>query len=497
MSDTPTTVTPRTNSETPEARTFKHTLKREAGSSVVVEVEVDADRLTRAADRAFERHNQKARISGFRPGKAPRAMYERQYGTEHLWADAAEDVIDETYREIVELEDLSPIDNPSVEVGQLEPGKPLKYKATVVVKPDVDLGDYRAHGATVEPKPPTDDEIVKTIDAMRDQHAQLRSVDRESKAGDIVMVDIDVNVDGLQLPPFARNAHVEAGRTSAIAGLGDAFVGLKAGNEKKVDLKFPDDTTDETVRGKTGAFSIRPSQVSEKVVPALDDDFAKTVGVSSIEELRRTVKNELAHAAFHEARDAAADKAMEHLLAQAKVEIPDVLVQDELDHLMADLKVRVREQGLNFEQFLLQARKTEKEIRDEWKPAAERRAKALLVLDAIASKETVTVSGQELAAQVAMTPLAQQDPQAVRDPVVLASLARSIRNRKTVDKLLGLDAPDAESELIKKAGGEAADFHGAGAAPKPEEPKLIVPPKSKPESTPEGREALRAMLEKK
>jgi len=174
-----------------------------------------------------------------------------------------------------------------------------------------------------------------------------------------------------------------------------------------------------------------------------------------------------------------------------------VLVQDEIDHLMADLKVRVREQGLNFEQFLLQARKTEKEIRDEWKPAAERRAKALLVLDAIASMETVTVSGQELAAQVAMTPLAQQDPQAVRDPVVLASLARSIRNRKTVDKLLGLDAPDAESELIKKAGGEAADFHGAGAAPKPEEPKLIVPPKSKPESTPEGREALRAMLEKK
>src|SRR5436309_7358007 len=200
MSDTPMTATPT------EARTFTHTLKRETGSRVVLEVEADADRLTRAADRAFERHNQKARISGFRPGKAPRAMYERQYGTEHLWADAAEDVIDETYREIVALEELSPIDNPSVEVSQLEAGKPLKYKATVVVKPDVDLGDYKAHGAAVEPKPPADDEITKTIDAMRDQHAQLRSVDRESKTGDIVMVDIDVNVDGLQLPPFARNA---------------------------------------------------------------------------------------------------------------------------------------------------------------------------------------------------------------------------------------------------------------------------------------------------
>src|SRR5439155_1047375 len=167
MTDTPMTATP-------TDRSFRHTVTREPGSRVVLEVEADADRLTRQADRVFERHNQKARISGFRPGKAPRAMYERQYGTEHLWAEAAEDVI-------------------------------------------------------------------------------------------------DVNVDGLQLPPFARNAHVEAGRKSAIEGLGDAFVGIKAGSEKKVDLKFPDDTTDETVRGKTGTFSIRPSQVSEKVVPALDD----------------------------------------------------------------------------------------------------------------------------------------------------------------------------------------------------------------------------------
>jgi len=188
---------------------------------------------------------------------------------------------------------------------------------------------------------------------------------------------------------------------------------------------------------------------------------------------------------------------MEHLLKEAKVEVPEILVQDELDHLVNDLKARVREQGITFEQFLLQARKSEDDLRQEWRPAAERRAKAMLVLDEIAKKENITVSSNELAAQVAMTPLAQQDARYMRDPVVLASLARSIRNRKTVDKLMGLDAPDAESELIKKAGGEAADFHGSQAA-KPAEPKIIVPPKAaKPDATSEGREALRAMLEKK
>src|SRR5512140_3557032 len=134
MADSPTTTTP-------AERSFRHTVKREPGARAVLEVEVDADRVTRQADRVFERHNQKARIPGFRPGKAPRAMYERQYGTEHLWTEAAEDVIDETYREIVDLEDITPIDNPAVEVTELEPGKPLKSKATVVVKPQIALGD--------------------------------------------------------------------------------------------------------------------------------------------------------------------------------------------------------------------------------------------------------------------------------------------------------------------------------------------------------------------
>ncbi len=487
MSDAPTT-------SAPTERSFRHTIRRDAGSKVSLEVEVDAERLTRQADRVFERHNQKAKIPGFRPGKAPRAMYERSYGAEHLWAEAAEDVVDATYREIVELEDLNPLDDPKVELTQLEPGKPMLWNATVTVRPEVALGDYAAHGATIEPAPPSDEEIQKTIEAMRESHAQLQPVQRAAKDGDILTVDIDVTVDGKTLPPFARNAHVEAGRATSITGLGEAFVGMKAGDSKSVELEFSSETVADELRGKKGTFSIRPSQVAEKVLPALDDDFAKTVGVATVPDLRREVKNELAHSSFHEARDAAADKMLEHALETSSVEVPEVLVQDELDHMLADLKARVREQGITFEQFLLQARKTEDEIRLEWKPVAEKRAKSILVLDAIAKKEVVTVTSNELAAQVAMTPLAQQDPRALRDPLVLASFARSIRNRKTVDKLIGLESPDAEAEMIKKAGGEGTNLHGA-AAPKPEEPKIIVPETSK--ATPEGREALRAMLEKK
>src|SRR5438270_3175976 len=124
----------------------RHTVRREPGSTVVIEAEIAADRLARAADAAFQRHVQRANIPGFRPGKAPRAMYERTYGKEHLWDDAGADLVDETYREIVNAEDLDPIDQPKVAVSQLEEGKPLTYTATVVVRPDVALGDYRAPG---------------------------------------------------------------------------------------------------------------------------------------------------------------------------------------------------------------------------------------------------------------------------------------------------------------------------------------------------------------
>ena len=484
MQNSPKTVPP----------SVKHTLRRDAGSKVTLDVEVDADRLKRAADAAFERHVQRANIPGFRPGKAPRGMYERAYGKEHLWEDAADDLMDQTYREIVEAEGIEPIDRPDAKLTQLKEGEPLRYTATVVVRPDVALGDYSAHGATVEANPPTEEEVDKTIASMRDSHAQLRPVDREARPGDILTVDIDASVPGkTALPPFARNAHIEAGKDLGIAGLGEALVGMKVGEEKKVDLAFPNDASESDLAGKTGAFSIRPSQVAEKVLPALDDEFAKTVGVADIASLRKAVRNELAHAAFHEARDEAADKAVEHAMQTSTVEVPELLVEDELEHLVNDLKGRVKQEGVTWEKFLLQARKTEEEIRKEWRPVAERRAKSLLVLDAIARKEGITVSGDELAAQATMSPLAQVDPQALRSPAVLASLARSIRNRKTVDKLVGLESPDAEREAIRKAGGDDFDFHGAAPA-QAGETKIIVPEKS--DATPEGREALRAMLEK-
>lgn len=475
------------------ARSFTHAVERRPGSIIALSVEVDAGRLERAADRAFERHVQKARIPGFRPGKAPRALYERTYGAAHLWDDAAADVVDETFKEIADLEQLDWLDRPEVEVQQLEPGKSLRYTATFPVRPPVTLGDPRAAGVSVTPVPITDEQVEQTIAGMREHHAELRAVERPATANDVLTIDLDLTLDGNPMPPLGRNAHLELGKDYAIPGLAQALVGATAGETRTFELAFPGDYADEDLRGKTGTFTAQVSQVAEKLLPPLDDAFAKTVGVETVADLDRAVRSELAHAAFHEARDAAAERLLEHLLATSTVEVPEVLVADELDHLLGELRTRVSGQGLTWEQFLLQARKTEEEIRSDWRETAVRRATSLLVLDALATQEQVTVSSAELAQEVALTPLAQQDPNALRDPRVLAGLARSMRNRKLVDRLIGLDSPDAEQRLIRAAGGPEDDAapHGPASAS-----GLVVPPSlpEAPEASAEGREAIRALL---
>ncbi|MGH2377395.1 MAG: trigger factor [Candidatus Limnocylindria bacterium] len=489
---------------------FRYSVTRHPGSLVTIDVEADAARLAAASDRVFAKRNRQASIPGFRPGKATRAMYERHYGAQHLWTEAAEDVIDETYREVVQAERLDPLEHPRLEITQLEPAKDLRYVASVTVRPGVKLGDYAAHGAKVEPAAPTDEDVERVIAGMREHHAELRPVDRPAASGDVLTVDVDAVIDGKALPPMGRNAHIELGNEYSVPGLAEGLVGIRAGEERTLDLTFPADHPDEDMRGKAGKFTVRVSAVAEKILPPLDEELAKTVGVADLATLRRAVRDELAHGAFHEARDSAADKALGHALDASEVEVPEVLARDELDHMLADLRARAAERGLAWERFLLQAKKTEGEIREEWRPAALRRAKSLLVLDAIAERESVSVSSTELAQELALMPVAKKDPQVLRSPQVLASLARSMRNRKTIDKLIGLEGADAEREVLRQLGASPeAGAHGADVAKEAEEketpesaapaaqpaPEIVVA--KRPDQTQEGREAIRSLLEKK
>lgn len=427
-------------------------VERRPQSVVAISAEVPTEQVERAAEKAFQRLVQRANIPGFRPGKAPRALYERQYGHQHIYEEAARDLVEEYYRKAVDDNALDPLESPNVEIKKVGRDEPLVFEATVQVRPSVELGDYKAHGQTVSPKAVTDEEVDKVVADMREHHAEVKPVERAAQNGDIVTVDVDLAVDGKGQPPFGRNAHLEAGRETAIKGLAEGLVGASAGETKTLELELPEDYPDEGLRGKKAVFTVKVLQVSEKILPELGDDFAKTVGVADLDTLRKRVRGELAHASFHEGRDEAAEKALAHAIDTATIDVPDLLVEDELDHMVTDLKQRLQQQGLSYEEFLLRAKKTEAELRTEWREAATRRSKSLLILDEIAKREEIGVTSDELVQELSSIPLDQQNPQAIRDPRVLSALARSVRNRKVIDRLIGIDSGEMERQLLKQAG---------------------------------------------
>lgn len=441
-------------SETPQP-TF--TVERKPESTVTVKAEVPVERVEEAADRAFRRLVRKVSIPGFRPGKAPRALYERTYGSQHIYEEAARDLVEEVFRRAVEDAQLSPLDSPDVEISRLGPQQPLVFEATVPVRPQIELGDYTAHGQKVEPKPVTDEDVERVLAGMREQHATLSPVSRPAQAADVLTVDVDVTLGGKELPPMGRNAHLELGKEYAIPGLADGLVGAAEGEERQLELAFPEDHPDPDLRGKEGQFRVKVHQVAEKVLPALDDEFAKTVRVADLAALKRAIRDELAHTAFHEARDQAAEKAVAHAVDTATLEIPAILVEDELDHMLSDLKQRLARQGLSHEEFLLRAKKTEADIRADWRDAAKRRAATLLVIDEMAKRESITVSNEELARELALVPIDPKRADELRSPRVLAAIARSIRNRKVIDRLVGVEGPDVERELLRQAGALAEE----------------------------------------
>lgn len=428
------------------------TVERRPQSTVAIKVEVPVQRVEQAAEKAFRRLVQKVSIPGFRPGKAPRALYERSYGSEHLYEEAARDLVDEYYRQAISEQGMVPLDSPDVEISSLGPGQSLVFEAVVPVRPDVELGDYKAHGVSVEAKPVTDEEVERVVAGMREHHAEIRPLQRPAEKGDVLTVDVDVVLDGKQLPPFGRGAHIEVGREYAVNGLSEGLLGASESETRTLELAFPEDHTDADLRGKKGVFTVKVHQVAEKVLPELDDEFAKTVGVGDLSALRQSVRNELAHAAFHTGRDEAAEKALRHAIDTARLEIPDVLVEEELEHMVSDLKERLRAGGLAYEEFLLRAKKTEEDMRKDWRESASRRAASLLVLEAIAKREDIGVSSEELAAELATIPVDPKNADALRSPRVLSALARSLRNRKVIDRLIGVDSVDVERELLRQAG---------------------------------------------
>jgi trigger factor len=373
-------------------------------STVRLEIELPPERLDRAVDAAVRALARRTRIPGFRPGKAPRPVLERHLGPGVVMEEAVDHLMQDAYREALVKEDLLPLANADVEVVQAEEGKPLIFKATVPVRPEVTLGDYRNFNFRPDIETIDDARVDQVIEELRDQNATLAPVeDRGAKEGDYAVISFLGTRDG---QPFeggtSERMPLILGQERLIPGFEANLIGKKVGETTEFDITFPDDYSEPTLAGQVAHFSVELRELREKILPDLDDDFLASLGdFASLDALRVDIRRRLEGNALDRARHQFADRIIEYAVANATVELPEILIDQEVEVMHDEFNGSLARQGITEEAYLKAIDKTNEDLHADFRPNAERRAKTLLVLSKIADTEGLEVAEADVEAEVA------------------------------------------------------------------------------------------------
>lgn len=370
------------------------------GNRGVLTIEVDAEKVNEGLDAAFKKVVKQVNVPGFRKGKMPRGMFEKRFGVESLYQDAVDYLLPEAYASAIDETGIEPVDRPEIDVEQIEKGKSLIFKATVTVKPEVKLGEYK--GLEVKPLDTnvTDEDVNSELTSLQERQAEL-AVKEEGKAenGDTVVMDFEGFVDGEAFEGGkAENYSLELGSGQFIPGFEDQLVGTAAGESKDVEVTFPEEYHAAELAGKPATFKVTVHEIKTKQLPELDDEFAKDADeeVETLDALKEKIKTRLEESKKHEAEHHVRDTVVEAAAANAEVEIPSVMVDTEVDRMMQEFEQRLQMQGMNLELYFQFSGQDEAALRDQMKEEAGKRVRVNLTLEAIAKAENIEVSDEEV-----------------------------------------------------------------------------------------------------
>ncbi len=373
-------------------------------STLVLEIELPPEELTRAIGESVRHLSQRTRVPGFRPGKAPRPVLERHLGPGAVLDDAVEHLVERSYRNALVEQDILPLTNADVEVVQAEEGKPLVFKATVQVRPEVELGDYKHFNFQPEIDTIDDARVDQVIAELRDQNSTLAAVeDRGARDGDYAVISFVGTRDG---QPFeggsSERMPLILGQERLIPGFEANLVGLEVGGKKGFEITFPDDYPETELAGQPAQFEVELRELREKVQPELDDDFIRTLGdFADLDALRADVRSRLERNALDRARHAFADRIIDYAVANATVDLPEILVEQEVEVMHDEFRGSLARQGIGEEAYLKAIEKTEADMHAEFRPGAEKRVRTLLVLSKVAEAEGVVVPESDVVDEIA------------------------------------------------------------------------------------------------
>lgn len=419
-----------------------------APTQVELVIPISADEMREAEDRAFRRLAKRAKLPGFRPGKVPRKIFEQAYGSETITNEAMEDVVPAAYAKAIREHELEPVDRPKMELLPGEEGEPARVKAVVEVRPDIALGEYKDLSIEAEPVSVTDEDVDRALTALARDRATLVPADRAAKLGDVVTMDYEGKIDGVAFEGgTAKGQQTELSEERFIPGFATGIAGMKAGETKDVEAKFPDDYQQPDLAGKTAIFTITLHEVKELELPKLDDEFAKAVSQNeTLDALKGDIRTRLQSVAESRRRRELGNKLVEKLVESHDFPLPEVLIEREIDNMVSDGAGMAARMGMSYEDYLKAVEKTEDDLRTEYRPDAERRVKGTLILESIAKTENIQATPADI--QSELQSLAQQYGQPVdriRQALGnnLLSLMDGIVRNKTVDFLIDNAAVEA------------------------------------------------------
>ncbi|SDL86638.1 trigger factor [Halarsenatibacter silvermanii] len=416
------------------------------GNKVRLNVRIEKEAVNNALDRAYEKVVDEVDIPGFRQGKVPRKVLESKFGEEVLYKDALDILIPGQYSQAVEEAEIEPIDQPDIEDYHIAKDEEGSFTAEVEVKPEVELGEYTDFDIDMEEAEVTEEEVEKTLEQMQEQQSQLVSSDGTLvQEGDHVVIDFTGYIDGETFPGGQAEEYIlEIGSGEFVPGFEEKLIGKEVDEDKvhEVNITFPEDYEAEDLAGEQAMFEVIIKEIKEKDVPELNDEFARESGdYETLSEMKEEIKNNLKEQKEQRSRAAAENEIIEKVTAESEVEVPEQLVDEELDRMFQQMIQNLQSQGVDVEEFFEYQDMNEDEWRQENREDARERAKQNLVLEAIAAAEEIEVSEDEIEDKIdEIAEQGEQEPEQVKQFLQmqgqLADLEQGLRMEKTIDFLL-------------------------------------------------------------
>lgn len=417
-------------------------LKQE-NNTVTLKITVGSEAFENACKQAYNKNKGQFNIPGFRKGKATRAVIEKMYGEGIFFEDAIDIVFPEAYRNAVEELKLEVIDRPSLDIEEIGKGKDLVMVINVQVKPEVKLGEYKGLEVKQVSAEVTEEDVETEINKMQEQNARMVTVeDRPVSDKDSILLNFCGSVDGVEFEGGkAENYSLVVGSNTFIPGFEEQLIGMNAGDSKDVVVTFPEDYHSEDLKGKEAVFAVEINEIKETQLPKIDDEFVKdTTEFETLEELKNDIRAKAAENKKKSAEDAMKNEVVEKLTENIEVEIPEVMVKNEVDNMLKDFENNLRYQGMDLNTYYQYTGTSKEILEDQMKEDAEKRVRISLAVDAVSKSEGVEATEEDMEAEYKkMADIYKLEVEKIKE-IFQNSQDEAIKStivaRKTVDLLL-------------------------------------------------------------